>query len=543
MTNIVVIQARTNSSRLPGKVLLPIAGLPIVVLAAKRAANTGQKVVVAISKERTDDSLAEVLRSYNIECYRGDLENVLGRFVDLLRDFDGQDTVCRLTADNVLPDGHLIDEVEKHFHENNLDYLACNGAQSGLPYGVSLEITRVGHLREAGEHAEDPADFEHVTPYVARKFGRTYFTKYAEKRMGHYRCTIDCLDDYLVIEKLFRGASDPVNTCALDLVDQLRGFYLQPQVERPINKLVLGAAQLGLNYGVSNIHGKPSLETSRRLIKTAIVNGVEFIDTARAYGNSEEVIRHSLSDGWQGRAHIVTKIMPLEHLSENASPSVIDAFVDASLYRSMVSLGVQKIDTMLLHRACDLNNWNGRVWKRLIEHQDEGRVQNLGVSVQSVDELLQSLDVDTVSHIQLPFNILDRRWDDYFSYIEKAKSERNLTIHVRSVLLQGLLVNRDIKTWRRAHIDDPIPVWEWLDGMQEEFQRSSLADLCIGFVAGMPWVDGIVIGVETIEQLLENLKLLGGLPLSDLQIEIARRSRPKVDLESVNPALWKAAQP
>ena len=115
MKSVVVIQARTTSSRLPAKVLLTVAGYPLVVLVAKRAANTGREVIVVISNENTDDYLAEVIANAGIRLFRGSLENVLSRFVDALESYDSDTVVVRLTADNVLPDGYLIDEVEKQF--------------------------------------------------------------------------------------------------------------------------------------------------------------------------------------------------------------------------------------------------------------------------------------------------------------------------------------------------------------------------------------------------------------------------------------------
>ena len=96
MNSVVVLQARTTSSRLPGKVLLPINGMPLVVLAAKRAANTGRRVIVATSMQDSDDGLAALLAHYDIPCFRGSLENTLDRVVEALSAFDDQTIVFRL---------------------------------------------------------------------------------------------------------------------------------------------------------------------------------------------------------------------------------------------------------------------------------------------------------------------------------------------------------------------------------------------------------------------------------------------------------------
>jgi spore coat polysaccharide biosynthesis protein SpsF (cytidylyltransferase family) len=125
--SVVVLQARTNSSRLPGKVLLPINGVPIVVLAAKRAATTGRDVVVATSNESSDNVLADLLIRHGLACYRGSLENTLERLVDALSGYGGDTMVFRLTADNVFPDGKLLDEIEYDFIRRELNYVCCNG--------------------------------------------------------------------------------------------------------------------------------------------------------------------------------------------------------------------------------------------------------------------------------------------------------------------------------------------------------------------------------------------------------------------------------
>ena len=158
MSYVAVLQARTNSSRLPGKVLLPIKGVPLVVLAARRAANKGIDVVVATSKEESDDALVRVLQEYGISFYRGSLNNTLERIVGALSGFDDETRVFRLTADNVVPDGQLLEEIAKDFENRKLDYICGNGVESGLPYGVSAELTYLKHLREAAISTQDKDD-------------------------------------------------------------------------------------------------------------------------------------------------------------------------------------------------------------------------------------------------------------------------------------------------------------------------------------------------------------------------------------------------
>lgn len=538
MTGVVIMQARTNSSRLPAKVLLPIGGMPVVVLAARRAANTGRQVIIATSNEKSDDCLASIILQHGLVCFRGELENTLARFVQALQGYDDSTILFRLTADNVIPDGQLLDEIESDFQNRGLEYLVCNGLHSGLPYGVSVEVTRVKHIRQVFSGNPSKYDVEHVTPAIIRKFGGCYFEKYINMRMGQYRCTIDSLDDYLCVTRLFENVKDPILEDAFSLINKLKGMHLQPISDKSAKKLVLGAAQLGMDYGIVNLSGQPSYELSNKLIKTAIVDGVEYIDTARAYGKSELTIGRVLSSGWQGRVKVITKLSPLNDLPVNSNIATCNAFVDSSIYQSLHALHTDHIDILLLHRSEHIKRCGGDIWRRLLAHQEQGRIGALGVSVQSPDELLEVLSIPEVGHIQLPLNILDWRCSDLSKNIQAVKTKRELHIHVRSVYLQGLFLTNDEALWNKANVTNYPEIQAWFANAVKFFSRDSLKDLCIAYVNGLSWVDGIVIGVETLEQLYQNLELINRSSLNEHQIAEVNRTRPRLDESSLNPAMW-----
>ncbi|MFA6901900.1 MAG: aldo/keto reductase [Gallionellaceae bacterium] len=541
MNSIVILQARTNSSRLPGKVLLPIKGIPLAVLAAKRAANTGRDVIIATSLENSDDGLAALIQSNGLRYFRGSLENTLDRVVNALSAYDDQTIVFRLTADNVFPDGTLLDEIEDEFLGKGLEYLCCNGEQSGLPYGMSVEVTRLGHLREAAGESTCVYDQEHVTPYVIRKFGSTYFQKYKNLKKGHFRCTIDCLDDYLGIQKVFSDVDDPVQESSFALVNRLEKAIFQPLASLPTPKLVLGTVQLGGNYGIANTTGQPNKMQCQELIKTAIANGVIYLDTARAYGNSEEMIGQSLKSGWEGRAKIISKLSPLDDCPQDAHNSTLHAFVDASIFKSCSALRVQKIDVLMLHRVSHLLDWNGGVWQKLLDLQSSGVIGELGASVQNPEELSKALRISEIHYIQLPYNLLDWRWDSIIPEIFAIKTSRKLTIHVRSALLQGLLPSMDDGHWLRANVEQGCAVRDWLVNQVHSCHRVNVTDLCLNYVNALPWVDGIAIGVDNINHLIENINHFNLPPLSAAQVENIQNTRPRMGEATLNPALWRKA--
>lgn len=539
MIGVAVLQARTNSSRLPGKAFLPIKGLPLVVLAAKRASNRGRSIIVATSIESSDDGLAELVQEHGLKCFRGSLQNTLDRIVNALLAYDDQTIIFRLTADNVFPDGTLLDEIEEEFLARSLEYLCCSSEHSGLPYGMSVEVTRLKHLREAAKATFCIYDQEHVTPYIIRKFGPVFFEKYKGLKKGNFRCTIDCLDDYLSIQKVFTDVVNPIEESSIALVNRLEGLSFQPLTSSSAKKLVLGTAQLGGVYGIANTSGQPNKKLCQELIKTAIVNGVIYLDTARAYGDSESMIGQSLKGGWEGRVKVITKLSPLQDCPKKVSSSTLHAFVDSSIYKSCSALGMQKIDVLMLHRASHLSDWDGEVWQRLLDLKSTGVIGELGVSVQNPNELSKVLSVPEISYIQLPFNLLDWRWDSIVPKIMAAKNSRKLTIHVRSALLQGLLQSKDDSHWRRANVYQMSQVRGWLLNQVITCQRVNIVDLCLNYIKALSWVDGIAIGIDNMNQLAENINFFNLPALSMEQVDEINITRPKLGGVTLDPHLWK----
>ncbi|MDB0048302.1 aldo/keto reductase [Burkholderiaceae bacterium] len=538
MTSVVVIQARTGSSRLPGKVLLPVAGMPLVVLAAKRAANTNRTVIVATSCEPDDDELISILTKYGIPYYRGSLQNTLDRMVNAVASYDDETVFIRLTADNVFPDGNLIDEMEADFTSRSLEYLSCNGIDSGLPYGMSVEVTRVKHLREAAAITTSLDDQEHVTPFLIRKFGANTFQKYNFLGKGHYRCTVDIYADYINICKVFSGVVESVTTPGLDLIHLLENCTYQPLADSPVPSLVVGAAQLGMNYGIVNLHGQPNISEAKAILRTAIGNGVGGIDTARAYGNSEQIIGKCLAGGWGSRTKIMTKLSPLADCPPNSDYKSVKAWVDSSVFESCMRLRCQSLDVLMLHRVSLFKEWNGAVWHRLIEHQQDGVINTLGVSIQNPEELIEALGVESVGFIQMPFNIIDWRWGAFQQRIIQAKQKRNLVVHVRSVFLQGLLLSFDEVAWRRANVGEPEVILDWLQKMTQINTCESVADLCLRYVRSKPWVDGVVVGMENQEQLAKNIDYFNNPKINVDLLAGIEVSRPSISVNTLDPSLW-----
>ena len=532
---IVVLQARTNSSRLPAKVLLPIKNIPIVVLAATRAGNSGIPVLVVTSREETDDSLATLLEENHIDHYRGDLDNTLQRFVAALQIHDDKTIIIRLTADNVVPDGHFLDQMLLYFTEHELHYLTCSGSESGLPYGFSAEITYLEHLREADRCVDSDFDREHVTPYISTKFGITHFQTYKHLKLDRYRCTIDTFEDYLNVQKLFSKHASPQSIASIDLANELKDIQTPPSEN--IKTLILGGAQLGLEYGIANTTGKLTGGEAVTLIQHALTSGVENIDTARDYGESEALIGTAISGAKTAHPKVITKLTSLEEFDSLANDT-ISARVELSVVSSCRALNCRTLDYLLLHRIKHRHQRDGLVWKMLLRLRSEGLIRSLGASVQSPGELESVLQDPDVELIQLPLNILDNRWTYLISQILEQKEKRNLVIHARSALLQGLLLSENQRLWVNANCPNPETTIRWLDDMATRLGRSKI-DLCLTYIRSQQWIDGIIVGADNLGHLDENIGLFSSTLLDIETLDQIDMSRPKQSIEFLDPSKWK----
>ena len=300
-------------------------------------------------------------------------------------------------------------------------------------------------------------------------------------------------------------------------------------------ELVLGSVQLGLAYGAANRTGKPSHGAALRLVHRAADAGVTNFDTARAYGDSESRLGEALVA--RKGIRTVTKLSPLSELQPTASPDEVCAAVDASIAASLEALRRDKLDCLLLHRASHMTDFGGAIWDRLIELLEGGTILSLGVSVQSPQEALAALGYCDVQHIQLPFNILDWRWREA-GVIDRIRARAHLTVHARSVFLQGLLASRDAMVWPSIHGVDAPAILETVSDLATLLGRESAADLCLAYARGQDWIDGVVVGMETEEQLDANLRLSARTPLPPEHCTLVERELPHVPAQLLNPALW-----
>lgn len=533
---VVILQARTASTRLPGKVLLPLAGIPLVVLAARRAANTGLPVIVATSDGRGDDLLAATTSSAGFSCVRGSEENVLGRFLLATQSYSGETRVVRLTADNTFPDGQFIEELCGRLRVGEGKYLGTQSPLDGLPYGLSAEVFRLQSLRDLAPTAT-LMDREHVTSSL-RAGCLPFRPANFEGDLSDLRCTVDCLDDFQRMASIFASVDDPVRVSWRELVDRLQASARQPRrfIRTGEPGLVLGTAQLGLpNYGRTNLHGRPKFADAVDLVRAAVSYGITAFDTARAYGEAEHVLGEALVPYAQ-IPNVISKLDPLVELESGASSRQIRDAVDASVFRTCRELRRVTIPTLLLHRWSHRHAWREAVWVRLRELQSEGVIGRLGASVSTPEEARAALQDPEVQHLQLPFNLLDSRWVAA-GIGQWAAARPDVIVHARSIFLQGLLLNQP-SCWPRIEGVDPENMSARLDHWVQRLSRRSRTDLCLGFARAHPWIHGLVLGVDSLDHLCEIIVNMNSQRMSNEVAATLAEDFSDLPESLLNPANW-----
>jgi len=516
MTKVFIrIQARLNSTRLPGKVLLPINGKPILQHAYERSYKNGFNSKIITSCEESDNPIAAFCESQGIPIFRGSLHDVLSRFYYSLDEATNDDIIVRLTADNIVPDHFLISNMIFFFKKNCLDYLTTTSKNSKFPYGLSIEIFKYQHLVSAFNNAVTDEEKEHVTPWIIQNTNATTYPSYTSTDLSSTRLTIDTLEDYLFVTNLLKEVN-------LEKADHVS---IVSKLSPGTSRLILGTAQLMSNYGISNKVRNHKLRDSLEILALAKKLNIYKLDTARAYINSEYAIsktHHNFS--------ITTKFFPFaENTLKDLNQEVVKDLFIKSAFESLLKLNKTSIESILLHRFEHIHlHGVQEAIKFLLE---EGYVKKVGVSIQSQTELEQALSSSTISQIQLPFNIIDNRWSKYFDKLRTTSKE----IHVRSCFLQGLLIDETIE-WPKNIQKYKKSVMEKINNHKRKYKLTSNIELCLSFILSQEWLDGVVVGIDSPEQLKELVNIeKKATNLTSMEPICFKNDISKL----LNPSLWE----
>lgn len=301
----------------------------------------------------------------------------------------------------------------------------------------------------------------------------------------------------------------------------------QTSVNERNSRLVLGTVQLGMPYGVANTSGQPDENQAADIVRQAWDSGIREFDTAQGYGQSESVLGRVFARvGICDKVRVISKFHPrLDHSEGKVLLKALD--------ESLNQLRVPSLYGILLHKEDLLDRWSDGVGKALRDLQQTGKVEKVGVSVYSLARAMTALQTPGIDLIQLPANLCDRRFEDAGFF--KLAEQRNITIYIRSIFLQGLLLMdiRDVP----AYLSSAQRALEILDGLCGRYGLTR-RELALGYVGSRMPKAKIIFGVETVEQLRQNIASWNKDYPRDID-RLLGEALPDLPHEIINPVLWK----
>ncbi len=287
-------------------------------------------------------------------------------------------------------------------------------------------------------------------------------------------------------------------------------------------KIALGTVQFGLNYGVANTAGQVNAAEASAILDVARAAGVDTLDTAIAYGDSEEALGAQGVSKW----NVVTKLPEMP--SDIQTSGQVRDWVQGQVCASLARLRLTRVHAVLLHRPDQiLGSQGGALLDALWELKLQGLTAKVGVSIYRPQELEAITQVFQPDLVQAPLNILDTGFvtSGWAARLKSARAE----IHLRSVFLQGLLLMpeeaRPVKFARWN------PLWRQWHGWLQEHQLTPL-QACLRYSLSVKEADQVIVGVDTASQFKQIFEAAHGpLPAKPIW-------DTPIDADLVNPANW-----
>ena len=286
------------------------------------------------------------------------------------------------------------------------------------------------------------------------------------------------------------------------------------------SKLALGSANFGLSYGINNKHGKLEKNTLAKIVNLAEASGINTIDTAQAYGDSEQRLGLLLNSKFS----VITKI------GVNLDTSYYNNKIISLVSESLDRLAVPRLGAVLLHRPELLLGPNGSIIAAELKNLKElGLAEKIGISIYSADILAEVTKLIKLDVIQVPFNIFDQRIVKS-GWTEKLK-DNGTEIHTRSTFLQGLLLMKQSELHRYFLKNWAALFSEWFDFQEKSGAQAD--EIALDFALKQSWIDKIVVGVDSALQLERLLQIeanerCNSLPYFDVN-----------DIDLIDPSRWR----
>lgn len=286
-----------------------------------------------------------------------------------------------------------------------------------------------------------------------------------------------------------------------------------------MNRMALGTVQFGLPYGIANQVGQVSQGEAAAMLQRAALSGIDTLDTAIAYGESETCLGEAGVQGFK----LVTKLPAMPDGCADVA-----GWVNEQVNGSLARLGVSAVYGLLLHRSEQLLGKDGKALYQALQNlKKTGQVQKVGVSIYAPSELEALTPQYRFDLVQAPFNLVDQRLHTT-GWLQRLKHE-GVEIHTRSAFLQGLLL------MSRADIPPKFAHWTYLwDRWHSWLAHHSISAIqaCLAYPLLFPEIDRVVVGADNVAQLEQIVcsalsRVADDLP--DLRCE---------DENLINPARW-----
>lgn len=252
-------------------------------------------------------------------------------------------------------------------------------------------------------------------------------------------------------------------------------------------KVALGTVQFGIPYGIANSNGQVEKLQVKNILDYARSFGIDTIDTAIAYGTSEQCLGEIGVDDYQ----VITKLPEVPDDCGN-----LRTWVEKHVKRSLDTLKIETLSGLLLHRPCQLLDKDKKdLWSLLLHLKNNGTVKKIGFSIYTPDELDNLWGSFKPDLVQAPYNVFDRRLETS-GWLQRM-SEENVEVHIRSIFLQGLLLMD--KDNRPEKFNKWSALWsDWGNWLKEN--NSTPVQAAVSFALSDSRISRVVIGTDSLNQ-------------------------------------------